>query len=77
MTRLELFHGNIMSLDEGPVMRYDRIYVGAACSPPVKDRLLRLLTPGTPKAAGGMLIGPMVRALGLGRGKPIRHSSSV
>lgn len=63
MTRLELFHGNIMSLDEGPVMRYDRIYVGAACPPPVKDRLLRLLTPGTPKATGGMLIGPMVRSL--------------
>ena len=60
ITRAEFFLGNIFDVDEEKSMRYDRIYVGAACPCPLKEKILQLLVPGKNGQGGGVLIGPMV-----------------
>jgi len=60
VTRAEFFLGNIFDVDEEKSMRYDRIYVGAACPCPLREKILQLLVPGKDGHGGGVLIGPMV-----------------
>jgi hypothetical protein len=52
--------GNIFNVDAERSMRYDRIYVGAACPTAVKEKLCCMLVPGREGQPGGMLVGPMV-----------------
>lgn len=60
VTPAEFFLGNIFDVDEERSMHYDRIYVGAACPAPLKEKILQLLVPGRNGEGGGVLIGPMV-----------------
>ncbi|GAB5036185.1 protein-l-isoaspartate o-methyltransferase domain-containing protein 1, partial [Nannochloropsis oceanica] len=54
VTSATFFQGNVYELDEEKSMRYDRVYIGAACPESMKDKLLSLLLPGN-----GVLVGPM------------------
>eukprot|EP00611_Tribonema_gayanum_P024181 TRINITY_DN526_c0_g1_i4.p1 TRINITY_DN526_c0_g1~~TRINITY_DN526_c0_g1_i4.p1 ORF type:complete len:417 (-),score=101.89 TRINITY_DN526_c0_g1_i4:853-2103(-) len=51
--RVKFFHGNVYELDVKSCMRYDRVYIGAACPPGRAKELMRLLS------KGGVLMAPV------------------
>lgn len=53
MAHIEICHGSIFNVDKEDCMRYDRIYIGAACPPDMRDFMCELL------AVGGVLVGPL------------------